>query len=728
MSGSLDLRASCWPLDRLDDALVALAERAGLEPSGASNTAPPPPPRLDDPERLRDELGRWLDLRASAMGFEIEALRVPLGALESSLRRLGPALLLVTDADDEHAPPRLLALDGRGRLLGPDLRRRKVPAARLAAFLSERLVAPVRDDCERLLDTAMVPPRRRAAARDALIRRRLGSRSLRGIWQLRRPPHAGLGRLLVEDGALRSAGLLLGANALRYVLLLAAWWLIGRSVLEGRSDLGWLSAWALLLITMVPLQALQSWHNGLLALRLGSVLKRRMLAGALSLDPDELRERGVGRMLAMVIEAEAVEGLALSSGLYAATAFVDLGAAAWVLSKGAGPWMMIAFLLACVVFLVLLGVRYALVRRAWTRERLAMTHALVERMVGHTTRLAQEAPSSWHVREDASTAAYLGRSRALDRSSVALDVFARRGWMLVGVLGLWPALVGGQASTAALAVTFGGLLLARGGFSNLAAGVTDVIDLSIAWREVGPLIRAGARRPVPPRFLRPRHGFEPAASEARPEAEIETEPAPTVIEVRDLSYRYAGRERPALRGVDFELRGGERLLLEGPSGGGKSTFAAVLAGLRQPSAGLLLLSGLDAPTHGEQGWRERVAAAPQFHLNHILTNTFAFNLLMGRRWPPTPADLQLAEQLCRELGLGPLLERMPAGMQQNVGETGWQLSHGERSRVFLARALLQGAELVILDESFAALDPDNQALALRCAFEHAPTLLVIAHP
>ena len=50
---------------------------------------------------------------------------------------------------------------------------------------------------------------------------------------------------------------------------------------------------------------------------------------------------------------------------------------------------------------------------------------------------------------------------------------------------------------------------------------------------------------------------------------------------------------------------------------------------------------------------------------------------------------------------------MPAGMLQMVGETGWQLSHGERSRLYIARALLQDAELVVLDESFAALDPEN---------------------
>ncbi|MCB0195201.1 MAG: ATP-binding cassette domain-containing protein, partial [Anaerolineae bacterium] len=119
---------------------------------------------------------------------------------------------------------------------------------------------------------------------------------------------------------------------------------------------------------------------------------------------------------------------------------------------------------------------------------------------------------------------------------------------------------------------------------------------------------------------------------------------------------------------------------------------------------------------------------PQFHENHIFTETFGFNLLMGRRWPPTPEDMQLAEMLCYELGLGDLLERMPSGWQQIVGEGGWQLSHGERSRVFIARALLQQADMMILDESFGALDPENLERALRCTLKWAPTLLVIAHP
>ncbi len=81
-----------------------------------------------------------------------------------------------------------------------------------------------------------------------------------------------------------------------------------------------------------------------------------------------------------------------------------------------------------------------------------------------------------------------------------------------------------------------------------------------------------------------------------------------------------------------------------------------------------------------------------------------------------------------ELGLSDLLARMPAGMNEIVGESGWQLSHGERSRLFMARALLQESELVVLDESFAALDPATLEQSLRCALRRARTLVVIAHP
>ena len=71
---------------------------------------------------------------------------------------------------------------------------------------------------------------------------------------------------------------------------------------------------------------------------------------------------------------------------------------------------------------------------------------------------------------------------------------------------------------------------------------------------------------------------------------------------------------------------------------------------------------------------------------------------------------------------------MPARLLQIVGDTGWRLSHGEQSRLYIARALLQGANVIVLDESFASLDPETLRQALRCVLVRATTLLVVAHP
>jgi ATP-binding cassette subfamily B protein len=119
-----------------------------------------------------------------------------------------------------------------------------------------------------------------------------------------------------------------------------------------------------------------------------------------------------------------------------------------------------------------------------------------------------------------------------------------------------------------------------------------------------------------------------------------------------------------------------------------------------------------------------VASAPQFHENHVFSNTFAFNL--DPRGEPG-YESRDARTICAELGLMPLLERMPQGFAQMVGETGWQLSHGERSRIFIARALLQNSDLFLFDESFGALDPETLLIALECVRRRARTLLVVAH-
>jgi ATP-binding cassette subfamily B protein len=201
-----------------------------------------------------------------------------------------------------------------------------------------------------------------------------------------------------------------------------------------------------------------------------------------------------------------------------------------------------------------------------------------------------------------------------------------------------------------------------------------------------------------------------------------------IVLARDVRFRFRATGPAVIHVSGLRIHPGERLLLEGPSGGGKSTLGALLAGLRLPDSGVLLLYGVDHLTLGAEAWRRQVILAPQFHENYVLPETLAFNLLMGHRWPPRLEDLIEAAQVCRELGLGPLLERMPAGLFQMVGERGWQLSHGERSRMYIARALLQHGALLILDESFASLDPENLARAVQCVFNRAQTLVVIAHP
>ena len=184
----------------------------------------------------------------------------------------------------------------------------------------------------------------------------------------------------------------------------------------------------------------------------------------------------------------------------------------------------------------------------------------------------------------------------------------------------------------------------------------------------------------------------------------------------------------AIRGVSLQVGARDRVLLQGPSGGGKSTLGTLLSACRTPESGLLLLGGLDPATLGHAEWRRRVVFVPQFHENHVLMGSFAFNALMGRGWPPTGQDLRDAERVCRGLGLGPVLDRMPGGIFQVVGETGWQLSHGERSRLFVARAVLQRPDVLILDESFAALDPETLRSTLEYLFESDAALVAIAHP
>lgn len=703
-----------WPPERLEEALEALARRKRLSITPAPASAASEPVSFVDDETL----GRWIKATAGKIGLESEAVSSPYADLERMILAVGPALLRIRLAEES----RFLVLLGRGqrtvRLLDPELREHRPKPSLISSFLRKALEDPLIPELNRLLENAGVPRRRWARARAAILRERLSANMIGGFWLLRLAPGDSFVRQLRHARVPRYLGVLAGAHAVQYALGLLAWFVVGRGALQGRLDNIWLWAWALLLLTIIPLRLLTTWMQGVLAIKAGGLLKQRLLYGALRFDPDQIRHQGSGQLLGRIIETEAVESLAISGGFQGLLAGIELSMAALVLMAGSGGWPHAGLLLMWTLLASITGWRYFTRRRRWTRERMGITNDLVERMVGHRTRLAQEPRERWHAAEDQSLAHYFGSSRAMDRTSVMLSGIVARGWLLVGMLGLAPAFIRGGSSTSALAVGLGGTLLAFAAYKRFAAGVAQFTDAAIAWKQVAPLFHAGAG-----------HLSAPAVLDLAPDLNTRGHRAnEAMLDARDLTFRYRERVEPVIAECSLRIFAGERLLLEGPSGGGKSTLASLLVGLREPDSGLLLLRGFDRRTLGGENWRRLIVSAPQFHENHVMTETFAFNLLMGRRWPARPDDLAECEAVCRELGLGELIERMPAGLLQMVGETGWRLSHGERSRLYIARALLQQADLIVLDESFAALDPENLARALKCVLNRASTLLVIAHP
>ncbi len=713
----VELEICLWPAERAAEALQTLARHAGLDWHGGDETAVPSAQVGVE----RGALGEWIEWAAARAGIEAEPVESAVPAVADLLRHAAPALLALPRRGGIDL---VLLVGVRGQrvtLIDTDGRARRCQVSALRAALCRPLEAPLAREIDPLLERAGVAPQRRDRARQAMQRARLTAERIEVGWLLRASASAPMREQFLQQRFPAQLLMLAGVLLATVGLEIAGWRLIGAGVLDGRLDFGWLLAWALLMLSTVPLHTLAEGIESHLTLRASTLFKQRLLNGTLALDAAEVRQRGAGQWLGTVMEAQALESLLLNGGLSGLAAVVELVVAGWVLSAGAGGMAHAGALAVWLGFAVVLGVWQLRRQRVWTRQRLAMTHNLVERMVGHRTTLAQEPAARRDARDDQRLMDYLAASQTMDRGGAWQAALVPGGWMLLGLLMLVPSYVAGQATPGALAVGLGGVLLAQRGLGGLSGAMAALGGAAIAWREAAVLFAAPSQATpgqhaavMPPRA--PQGEVAARAGDAAP-----------VIDASGLVFRHSPQGEPVLRGVDLVLRRGERVLLEGASGAGKSTLAALLSGLNTPDAGLLLLRGLDRASWGER-WQRWATEAPQFHENHVFGGSLAFNLLMGREWPPSATDLQQAAAVCEELGLGELLQRMPAGLQQQVGETGWQLSHGERSRVFLARALLQQADLTILDESFAALDPQTLERCLQCVFERTSTLMVIAHP
>ncbi|HZW00174.1 MAG TPA: thiol reductant ABC exporter subunit CydC [Candidatus Deferrimicrobium sp.] len=202
-----------------------------------------------------------------------------------------------------------------------------------------------------------------------------------------------------------------------------------------------------------------------------------------------------------------------------------------------------------------------------------------------------------------------------------------------------------------------------------------------------------------------------------------TDPTPPAIDIRGLSFRYAPDEPWVLRDVDLHIGAGERVALVGPSGCGKSTLLALLLRFWDYEQGSLCVAGHELREMGQDVVRAGLAVVPQDI--HLFDATIRDNLAVA---DGDASDAEM-EAACRIAQLHDAIAALPAGYDTVVGENGVRLSGGERRRLAIARAILKGAPVVVLDEATADLDATTQA-ALWTALDPwlaGRTVLVMAH-
>ena len=208
----------------------------------------------------------------------------------------------------------------------------------------------------------------------------------------------------------------------------------------------------------------------------------------------------------------------------------------------------------------------------------------------------------------------------------------------------------------------------------------------------------------------------------KPEAVALESHTPAAVELRNVSFRY-DCDRPVLNAVSLRVDRGERVVLAGSSGIGKSTIGRLAARLYDARDGSVLIEGVDIRDIKLKSLRSAVILVPQDPV--LFDLTLRENLLYGN----TTATLKELERVTKIAQLDTVVRRLPNGWDEPLGPRGNRLSGGERQRVALARALLQRPSVLILDESTSALDAltETRLLASLDGFLQNVTTIVISH-
>ena len=196
------------------------------------------------------------------------------------------------------------------------------------------------------------------------------------------------------------------------------------------------------------------------------------------------------------------------------------------------------------------------------------------------------------------------------------------------------------------------------------------------------------------------------------------------IRFEGVGLRYPERPEASVRDLHFTLPRGSTLALVGTSGAGKSTIADLLVGLLNPTAGQILIDGVDLQQLDLNSWQGHLGVVSQEVL--LLNDTIAANIAFGMDESiPLEAIQRAAQAACADA----FIRALPAGYATLIGEHGHRLSGGQRQRLSLARAILRQPEILILDEATSALDSHSEAQVHETiqAFSSGRTVLAIAH-
>ena len=202
------------------------------------------------------------------------------------------------------------------------------------------------------------------------------------------------------------------------------------------------------------------------------------------------------------------------------------------------------------------------------------------------------------------------------------------------------------------------------------------------------------------------------ASSSQPRGEV-------IFDEVDFAYR---KDEPILRDLSFRIAPGEHVALVGPTGSGKTTVIRLLCRLYEPQRGRILLDGQDIRSFPLQELRRQLGVVLQD--TFLFSGTVADNLRLDR-----PLDDQKLQEVCRDLGLDPLLGRLPEGLDTELRERGGNLSSGERQLLAVARVAIRNPTVLVMDEATAFMDPSTEATLQRDLDRllNRRTAVVIAH-